>query len=167
MLMMARIKAIGVDPGLASTGFAVVETLERGGRACHWGNIRTSATLTLSERLNNIYLQLSNVISSWEPQLLVMENVFVLDKYPKAAIQLGSVRGVVLLAAHHTQIKVCEIKPTEVKSALTGNGRASKQQVGRMTKKILNIKEAIGSNHASDALALAITGLSRNGYFRW
>ena len=91
----------------------------------------------------------------------------VLDKYPKAAIQLGSVRGVVLLVAHHTQIKVCEIKPTEVKSALTGNGRASKQQVGRMTKKILNIKEAISSSHASDALALAITGLSRNGHFRW
>jgi crossover junction endodeoxyribonuclease RuvC len=59
------------------------------------------------------------------------------------------------------------MKPTEVKSALTGNGRASKQQVEKITQKILKIEEPVRSNHASDALALAITGLSRNGHFRW
>jgi len=165
--MTARIKAIGIDPGLASTGFAIVETLERGGRACQWGSIKTDPHFSFSDRLNSIYLQLSEIISCWNPHLLVMEDVYVYPKYPKAAIQLGTVRGVVFLAAQHRKIDVCEIKPTEVKSALTGNGRAGKQQVERMTQKILNIKGAITSHHASDALALAITGLSRNGYFHW
>jgi len=117
--MTSHIKAIGVDPGLASTGFAVVEILERGGRACHWGDITTSPKLTFSERLDSIYYQLSEVISCWHPQLLVMEDVFVYKKYPKAAIQLGTVKGVVYLAAQHKKINVCEIKPTELKSALT------------------------------------------------
>ena len=100
-------------------------------------------------------------------RLLVMEDVFVYNKFPKAAIQLGAVRGVIFLAAEHQKVSVCEMKPTEVKSALTGNGRASKQQVGRMTRKILNIQKDIKPDHASDAMALAITGLSRNGFFCW
>ncbi len=165
--MASHTKAIGVDPGLASTGFAVVEALERRGKACHWGNIKTSPKLTFSERLGSIYYQLSAVLSCWHPQLLVMEDVYVCKKYPKAAIQLGAVRGVIFLVAQHKKVNVCEIKPTELKSALTGNGRASKQQVEKMTQKILDIKETIKSNHASDALALAITGLSRKGAFRW
>lgn len=165
--MPSHTKAIGIDPGLASTGFAVVEALAKGGKACHWGHIKTSPMLTFSERLDRIYDQLTDVLSRWHPQLLVMEDVYVYNKYPKAAIQLGAVKGVVFLAAHHQNIHVCEIKPTELKSALTGNGRASKQQVGKMTQKILNIQETIPSNHASDALALAVTGLSRNGIFRW
>lgn len=165
--MTSHIKAIGIDPGLASTGYAIVETLERRGRACHWGNIKTSPNLPFSERLNSIYHQLSEILSCWHPQLLVMEDIYVYNKFPKAAIQLGAVRGVIYLAAQHGKVDACEMKPTEVKSALTGNGRASKQQVGKVTQKILNIKETIKSNHASDALALAITGLSRSGYFRW
>ena len=165
--MTSHVKAIGIDPGLASTGFAIVETLDRRGRACHWGSIKTSPSLTFPERLNSIYYQLSEILSCWHPRLLVMEDVYVYKKFPKAAIQLSAVRGVVYLAAHHKKTDVYEIKPTEVKSALTGNGRASKQQVGKIAQKILNIKETIKSNHASDALALAITGLSRNGFFRW
>ena len=165
--MTVHIKAIGIDPGLATTGFAIVETLERRGRACQWGNIKTSSDLPFPERLNIIYTQLSEILSHWHPQLMVMEDVYVYNKYPKAAIQLGAVRGIIYLVAHHKKIDTCEMKPTEVKSALTGNGRASKQQVEKTTKKILDIKETIKSNHASDALALAITGLSRNGYFHW
>jgi len=165
--MTVFIKAIGVDPGLASTGFAIVEALARGGRACQWGTVTTSSNLSLSERLGIIYSQLSEIVTQWHPQLLVMEDVFVYNKFPKAAIQLGAVRGVIFLAAQHQEITVCELKPTEVKSALTGNGRASKQHVGKMTQKILNMREAITSDHASDAMALAITGLSRNGFFCW
>ena len=165
--MTVYIKAIGIDPGLATTGFAIVETLEKRGRACQWGNIKTSSDLPFPERLNIIYTQLSEILSHWHPQLMVMEDVYVYNKYPKAAIQLGAVRGIIYLVAQHKKMDTCEMKPTEVKSALTGNGRASKQQVEKITQKILDIKKKVKSNHASDALALAITGLSRNGYFRW
>lgn len=165
--MTVPITAIGIDPGLASTGFAVIELLEKRGRVCQWGTITTPSGRSLSERLSSIYVNLSEILSRWHPALMVVEDVYVYKKYPKAAIQLGAVRGVVLLAAEHKGIKVFEIKPTEVKSALTGSGRASKEHVGTMTRRILNFEGSGTSDHVSDAMALAVTGLSRSGLFRW
>ena len=165
--MTVPVTAIGIDPGLAATGFAVVELLDRRGRVCQWGTITTSPGLSLSERLGTIYLNLSEILSAWHPRLMVVEDVYVYKKFPKAAIQLGAVRGVVLLAAQHKQVQVCEIKPTEVKSAVTGSGRASKEHVGAMTRRILNFEGVPTSDHISDAMALAVTGLSRSGLFRW
>jgi crossover junction endodeoxyribonuclease RuvC len=103
----------------------------------------------------------------WKPDLLVLEDVFVLKQFPKAAIQLGEVRGVICLAAQELGISVLQLKVTEVKSAITGSGRAEKQQIQRMIKRILRIEKPLSSNHAADALALALTGLSRNSNFRW
>ncbi len=165
--MTVPVTAIGVDPGLASTGFAVIELLERGGRVCQWGTITTCPGPTLSERLSCIYANLSEILSRWHPRLMVVEDVYVYKKYPKAAIQLGAVRGVVLLAAEHGRVRVCEIKPTEIKSALTGSGRASKEQVGTMIRRVLNFQGGKTSDHVSDAMALAVTGLSRSGLLRW
>jgi crossover junction endodeoxyribonuclease RuvC len=165
--MTVPVTAIGIDPGLASTGFAVIELLDRRGRVCQWGTITTRPGQSLSERLSSIYLNLSEILSRWHPHLMVVEDVYVYPKYPKAAIQLGAVRGIVLLAAEQNRVRVCEIKPTEVKSALTGSGRASKEQVGSMTRRILNFEGAKTSDHVSDAMALAVTGLSRSGLLRW
>ncbi len=160
-------KAIGVDPGLAMTGFGVVETLSRGGKACEWGTIRTGADSPTSQRLRMIYTELKGLFEKWQPELLVMEEVFVLKEYPKAAIRLGEVRGVIYLAAEENDIPVVEVKPTEVKSALTGSGRADKDQIKKMIQRLLRIEEPLKSSHAGDALALALTGLSRNENFRW
>ena len=96
-----------------------------------------------------------------------MEEVFVLKQFPKAAIQLGEVRGVIYLAAQERKIPVLEVRPTEVKSALTGSGRADKEQIKKMIRQILRIEDPLQSSHAGDALALALTGLSRNGNLRW
>jgi len=160
-------KAIGVDPGLAMTGFGIVETLPRGGRACDWGAIRTEAGCPVPIRLKAIYDELKRLFEKWRPDLIALEEVFVLKQFPKAAIQLGEVRGVIHLAAQEMEIPVVEIKPTEVKSALTGSGRAEKDQVQKAIRRILRIEAPIQSSHAGDALALALTGLSRNGDFRW
>ena len=87
-------KAIGIDPGLAMTGFGVVETLSRGGKACDWGAIRTEANCPVPLRLKTIYDELKRLLEKWKPNLLVLEEVFVLKQFPKAAIQLrGSQRG--------------------------------------------------------------------------
>ncbi len=99
--------------------------------------------------------------------MLVLEEVFVLKQFPKAAIQLGEVRGVIYLAAQEMNIPVVGIKPTEVKSALTGSGRAEKGQIQKTIRRILKIEVPLHSSHAGDALALALTGLSRNTNFRW
>jgi crossover junction endodeoxyribonuclease RuvC len=165
--MTVPVTAIGIDPGLASTGFAVIQPLEKRGRVCQWGTITTPPGRSLSERLSSIYLNLSEILSRWQPRLMVVEDVYVYKKFPKAAIQLGAVRGVVLLAAELKGVTVFEIKPTEVKSALTGSGRAGKEQVGTMTRRILNFDDIKISDHVSDAMALAVTGLSRSGLFRW
>ena len=160
-------KAIGIDPGLAMTGFGVVEGLSRGGKACEWGMIRTEPESPIAARLKTIYDELKRLFAVWRPNLLVMEDVFVLRQFPKAAIQLGEVRGVIHLAAEENNIPVLEVKPTEVKSALTGSGRADKEQMKRMIQRLLCIEHPIRSSHAGDALALALTGLSRNEGFRW
>ena len=116
------VKAIGIDPGLAMTGFGVVEALPRGGRACEWGAIRTEANCPVSLRLKTIYDVLKGLLEKWSPNLLVLEEVFVMKQFPKAAIQLGEVIGVIYLAAQEMDIPVVEVRPTEVKSALTGSG---------------------------------------------
>ena len=161
------VRAMGVDPGLARTGFGVVESLSRGGRACQWGTIQTDANAPTASRLEAIYRELKKLLEEWRPNLLVMEDVFVLKEFPKAAIQLGEVRGVICLAAQESNIPMLQLKVTEVKSALTGSGRAEKAQVKRVIQRILKIEEPLGSSHAADALALALTGLSRDGQFRW
>ncbi len=160
-------KAIGIDPGLAMTGFGVVEALSRGGKACEWGTIRTEASCPIPLRLKTIYDELKGLLKKWEPNILALEEVFVLKQFPKAAIQLGEVRGVIYLAAQEENIPVIEVRPTEVKSALTGSGRADKEQIKKTIRRILKIEDPLSSSHAGDALALALTGLSRNGNFRW
>lgn len=160
-------KAIGIDPGLAMTGFGIVEAVDRGGKACDWGTIRTESDCPLPLRLKIIYDGIRRLFERWEPDLLAIEDVFVLQQFPKAAIRLGEVRGVICLAAQEQEISIVEVKPTEVKSALTGSGRADKKQMQRAIRQMLKIEEPIGSSHAGDALALALTGLSRTSQFRW
>ena len=165
--MNPYMKAIGIDPGLAMTGFGVVESQARGGKACEWGTIQTESRQPTPFRLKTIYDELEKLLEKWRPILLVLEDAFVLNQFPKAAIQLGEVRGVVYLAAQKRDIPVMDVKPTEVKSALTGSGRADKEQIQKTVRQILRIGDPIHSSHAGDALALALTGLSRNGNFRW
>ena len=160
-------RVIGIDTGLAKTGFAVVEPLQKGGRVCYSGNINTNPGHSLEGRLSTIYHELSGILRRWSPDLVVLEDVFVTKQFPMAAMQLGEVRGVIRLLAKNMDIPISEIKPTEVKSALTGSGRASKEQIKRAVRRILHIEEAIKSDHVSDAMALALTGLTRSGLFRW
>jgi crossover junction endodeoxyribonuclease RuvC len=161
------VRIIGIDPGLAKTGFAVVEPLQRGGHVCHAGNINTDPGHSLEERLSTIYHELSQILRKWDPNLMVLEDVFVVKQFPMAAIQLGEVRGVIRLAAKNMSIPISEMKPTEVKSALAGSGRADKGQIKRVVRRLLHIEDSIKSDHISDAMALALTGLTRNGLFRW
>ena len=160
-------RIIGIDPGLARTGFAVVEPLQKGGRVCHCGNINTDPGHPIGDRLSIIYRELSRVLEEWRPDLMVLEDVFVMKQFPMAAMQLGEVRGVIRLAARKLKVPISEMKPTEVKNALTGSGRADKGQVKRVVRRMLHVEDSIKSDHISDAMALALTGLTRNGLFRW
>ncbi len=156
-------RALGIDPGLGATGFAIVEALPMGTQAHEWGCIQTGTRLSNQVRLGSIYQNICQIIAQWSPDIVVVEEAFVDPKYPKAALRLGEVRGTVSVAAHNMEVEVFEIKPTEVKLALTGKGLATKEQVQEAVNRILNLSSQSISHHASDAMALALTGLSRKG----
>lgn len=160
-------RCLGIDPGLAATGFAVIGCLQRGGELCDWGSITTKTGTPPEKRLHEIYCSVCQLIVQWQPDIIAIEDVFVLKTYPRAAIQLGEVKGVIALAAAEAAVDYLQLKPTEVKHGLTGSGQASKKQVCSAVQSSLGLRHAIKPDHASDAAAIALMALSRTGRYNW
>lgn len=156
------IRIVGIDPGLAATGIAIVCGTGLTVARYAYGLIRTSPQDGLSERLNKIYTEISAFLADEQPSLMVVEDVFSLEKYPKSGIMLGRVSGVILLAGCRKQIPVLQIPVREAKQILTGNGNAGKQQLEESVRRRLNHPAPIRPYHSADALSLALIGL-----FRW
>jgi len=158
---MLMTKVIGIDPGLAATGVAV---LQGGGltvKGFSYGTIKTSARISLPQRLNVIYAKLSVLLERERPDVMVVEDVFSVEKFPQSGITLGKVTGVILLAGCHANIPVMEIPVREAKQVLTGSGSSDKRQLEKSVRHRLNHPQPIKPYHASDAMALAMIGLFR------
>jgi crossover junction endodeoxyribonuclease RuvC len=155
------LKCVGVDPGLADTGVGVVTGFGLDIERYSFGAIQTSKSLSLPERLDMIFSRLLNVLKDEKPDLMVVEDVYSLEKFPKSGITLGKVTGVILLAGFRSGVPVVEIPVREAKKILTGNGNAGKDQLEKAVRHILSHPERIQPNHASDALALAVIGQYR------
>jgi len=164
---MHAYRGLGLDPGLAATGFAVIGCLQHGGNLCDWGAITTRPGTASEKRLQDIYRNVHELIDQWRPDVIAIEDVYVLKTYPRAAIQLGEVKGVIALAAAETKVEFTQVKPAEIKRALTGNGRAPKQQVHDAVQRSLGLRHAVNPDHASDAAAVAMVALSRTGRYSW
>ncbi len=154
-------KLIGIDPGLAATGIGIVSGDRDKIEDFAYGVIQTEQHEPTARRLVKIYSQIGNLLKREGPDLIVVEDVFSLNKYPKSGIILGKVCGVILLAAEQAGTQVIEIPVREAKQVLTGNGNADKQQLEKAVRRTLECPEAIRPYHASDALGLAIIGLFR------
>ncbi len=154
-------KLIGIDPGLAATGIGIVSGSSRKIEDFAYGVIQTGQHEPTGQRLEKIYSQISSLLQRETPDLIVIEDVFSLKKYPKSGITLGKVCGIILLAAEQAETQVIEIPVREAKQVLTGNGNADKQQLEKAVRRTLACPEAIRPYHASDALGLAIIGLFR------
>ncbi len=154
---------VGIDPGLAATGIGVVTGRGMKVASFSYGSIRTSKNDPLPRRLMRIYDRLTEVLRSETPDVMVVEDVFSLDKYPKSGITLGKVSGVILLAGQQAQLPVFEIPAREAKQILTGNGNAGKQQLEKAVRSLLSHDRPIRPDHASDALGLALVALFRSG----
>lgn len=152
-------RVMGIDPGLQATGYGVVEDRDDGYRAVTWGTIKTGRGRSLSSRLASIYQGLQEAIRMYNPTEVSVEDLFF-AKNVKSAIRLGEARGVTILAASNLNLRVTEYTPLEVKQAVVGYGRASKEQVNSMVVALLAIKERIFEDHAADALALGICHLN-------
>jgi crossover junction endodeoxyribonuclease RuvC len=156
-------RVVGIDPGLAATGVAVVEGTALCVAGYSFGTIRTSADCDLPQRLKRIYDGVTRAIQEMKPDIMVVEDVFSLDKHPKSGITLGKVTGVILLAACHSSLPIMEVAVREAKRVLTGSGSAGKIQLEICVRARLDHPEPIKPSHASDALALALVGLYRSG----
>ena len=155
------IKVVGIDPGLAATGIGIVIGKNEQVSNYAFGTIKTSQDSSQGQRLETIYRRLHAVMIDEKPDLVVIEDVFSLDKYPQSGISLGKVCGVILLASQQTGVTVKEVAVREAKQVLTGNGNATKEQLENAVRHSLGSKEPIRPFHASDALGLALIGLFR------
>ncbi len=149
---------LGIDPGIANTGYGLV--IERSGRlhAGRHGAISTRSAEDMSDRLDSLYTGSKRVIVELAPDVVVLEQLFF-NTNQKSAIAVGQARGVILLACRHAGAAWAEYTPLQVKQAVVGNGNASKEQVQYMVKMLLDMSEPPKSLHACDALAMAICHL--------
>ncbi|MFC1595056.1 crossover junction endodeoxyribonuclease RuvC [Patescibacteria group bacterium] len=151
---MTRI--IGIDPGLAKIGYAVIEKSKDGEKLIEAKCIKTSKELAKGQRLKKIYNDLEKVVQKYKPEKAALEAVFF-SKNAKTALLVSEVRGIILLLLEKSNIETIEPTPLQVKIALTGFGRAEKEQVRLMVAKILKISSKLEPYDVSDAAALAIS----------
>jgi crossover junction endodeoxyribonuclease RuvC len=148
---------IGIDPGVAITGYGLIQgkfgssTLT----VLEYGTIRTPAHTDLSQRLCQIYQDLSALLDKYQPDYAGCEKLFF-SKNVKTGIDVGQARGVLLLALAQHHIPITEITPLQVKQSITGYGSAEKKQVQYMTQQILQLKKSPTQDDAADALGIAI-----------
>ena len=148
-------KILGIDPGSVTTGFGIVECSEKSYRFISCGCVHTSSKTPFTQRLGKIYSDLMDVIVELKPDEVAVEDVFYKDN-PKTALKMGHARGVILLAAVNSNLPISEYTPREVKMAVVGSGRASKEQVQFMIMNVLGLRELPKPLDASDALAVAL-----------
>jgi len=151
-------RVMGVDPGLAKTGWGILEVNGAEERCLGWGAISTPSGEPTEQRLDSLYRKICEIISSHQPSALAVEEV-IHSPRAHSLYQVGHARGVVLLAAAHHDIKIFEYGPTVVKQAVVGYGRAEKAQVAQMVRVLLKLSEVPRPADAADALAVAICHL--------
>jgi len=154
-------KVLGIDPGYDRLGLAVIEKTVDGREQVIFSTcLATSPTLDFGERLLFLINKIEQAIKKYRPDLLAIEKIFFASNH-KTAIAVAEVRGAILYLAKKLKIPVLNLTPLEVKSAITGYGQADKTQVKFMVQKLLRLSQPIKQDDEADALAIALTGLSR------
>ncbi len=148
-------RVLGIDPGVATVGFAVLDAQPAVQRLVTCGVITTPAGLRLSARLLQIERDMRDLIARFSPEAMAVEELFF-SKNVTTGIAVAHARGVILLTAEREGIPVWEYKPMQVKQAVTGYGGAEKRQVMEMTRRLLKLQEVPRPDDAADAVAIAL-----------
>jgi crossover junction endodeoxyribonuclease RuvC len=147
---------LGVDPGLGTTGYALVENGSAGVKLLEAGVIRSKPTLSLERRLLELYSSFEGVFEEYHPHVVAIEELYSHYEHPKTAVIMGHARGVFFLLAGKAGIPVFSYSATRIKKSLTGAGHATKEQVARMLARILNCETIAGPADVTDAIATAL-----------
>ena len=147
---------IGIDPGFAITGYGIIEKTGNKNKIIACGVITTCKSEIFCNRLKINHDRLDEIIKKYKPDIFSIEELFFAQN-TKTAINVAQSRGVLILTAIENNLKIFEYTPLQIKQALVGYGRADKNQMQQMTKRILNLKEIPKPDDAADALAVALT----------
>ena len=147
---------LGIDPGIADTGWGVIKKQGQKIIMLASGSIKTPTKTEFINRLKTLHQELSSIIKKYQPDAVSVEELFFC-KNVKTALVVGQARGVVLMTIAQNNLPIFEYTPLQVKQALTSYGQADKNQVGQMVKVMLNLKSVPKPDDAADALAIAIT----------
>lgn len=148
-------RIIGIDPGTAITGIGIVEHRDDKIRIIHYDCINLNSKESLPARLKKIYDRCLECIRKHKPDEFAIETAFY-GKNIQSTLKLGQARGVAIIAALNSNLKISEYSPREIKKSVTGNGASSKEQVKFMVKSILSIQSETIEIDSSDALAVAL-----------
>ena len=150
-------KILGIDPGLSATGYGLVEfNSDRRVRLLEVGTIEPGSRADLSVRLDKIYKNIDDIVTQYQPDVMVVEKLYAHWKHPITAAIMGHARGVIVLLSAHRKLKLVEHSVKRIRKTLIGNGNASKQQTREAVGHILKIDSDKLTLDASDALALAL-----------
>ncbi len=147
---------LGIDPGLNTTGYGVLELAVGGPRLCEAGIVRGRDRRSLTARIIDLFDGVADVIDQLKPCAMALEQLYSHYQRPRTAILMGHARGVICLAAARAGVPVISYSATQVKKVLTGNGRAKKDQMQRAVQKELKLKQLPEPPDVADALAIAL-----------
>lgn len=147
---------LGIDPGTAIMGYGLVRETSQGLELVEYGALTSAPRLSLAERLRHLYAELMLVIERTRPDVAAVEELFF-SQNARTALAVGHARGIAILAAANAGIAVAEYTPLQVKQAIVGYGRATKDQVQQMVRMLLNLDFVPQPDDAADAIAVAIS----------
>lgn len=148
-------RILGIDPGYATIGYGAVDYNGASFKTVGYGAVTTPAGIPFEDRLDAIYRDMITLAEKFHPDEMSIEKLYF-NTNTTTAISVAEARGVILLAAKHSGLKVFEYTPLQVKSAITGYGRAEKHQVMEMIKSYLSLRTVPKPDDTADALALAV-----------
>jgi len=155
---------IGIDPGIAITGYGLIRTDQRNEYQCiDFGVVTTKAGLPDAERLSILYKELTEIINLHHPDTSAVEKLFF-QKNVKTAISVGQARGVAMLTLAQANLAVEEYTPNEIKQTVCGYGNAGKRQIQRMVQTLLHLDALPKPDDAADALAVAICHITHQSF---
>ncbi len=148
-------RILGIDPGYAIVGYGIVNFAGGKFSVVNYGAVTTPADMPFPERLEVIYRDLCTIIETHRPECLAIERLYF-NTNTTTAIDVAQARGVIMLAAQSSGLKISEYTPLQVKQSVTGYGKAEKRQVMEMVKSLLGLKAVPKPDDTADALALAV-----------